>query len=68
MYKMNTSVLLFPFLAVLVIAVYAGGLGIVFMLLYDTEAHEWAVIGLGAALVVGVPAVAALGQRMVEKG
>ena len=67
MYKMNTSVLLFPLLSVLTIIVYAGGLGIIFMLLNDTAAHEWAVIALGVALVVGVPAVAALGQRMVEK-
>ena len=29
--------------------------------------EEWAVVALGLALVVGVPSVAALAQRMVER-
>jgi hypothetical protein len=62
------TALLYPFLAVVVIVGYAGGLGTIFILLNETEAGEWAVIILGMALVVGVPAVAALGQRMIEKG
>jgi len=67
MNRINTSALLFPFLAVATIVVYGGGLGVIFMLLNETEAHEWAVIALGMALAAGVPAAAALGQRMVEK-
>ena len=59
--------LLFPLLAIITIVVYGGGLGGIFMLLYDTPLHEWAVIILGVALVVGVPAVAALLQRRVEE-
>jgi ACR3 family arsenite efflux pump ArsB len=68
MNRLNMTALLFPFLAVVVIVAYAGGLGTVFILLNETEADEWAVIILGMALVVGVPVVAALGQRMIEKG
>jgi 4-hydroxybenzoate polyprenyltransferase len=63
--KMNNRALIFPLLSVLVVAVFAGGLGVTFILL--KEISEWAVVGLGSALVVGVPAAAALGQRMVEK-
>ena len=67
MARLNMSALLFPFLAVLVIVIYAGGLGTIFILLNETEAGEWAVIALGLTLVVGVPIAAALGQRMIEK-
>tara|TARA_B100000809_G_C15080938_1_gene509632 strand:- start:854 stop:1096 length:243 start_codon:yes stop_codon:yes gene_type:complete len=63
--KMNNRALLFPLLSILVVAVFAVGLGVIFILLH--EISEWAVIGLGSALVVVVPAAAALGQRMVEK-
>lgn len=67
MNRLNMTALLFPFLAVVVIVAYAGGLGTVFILLNETEAGELGVIILGLALVVGVPVVAALGQRMIEK-
>ena len=67
MNRLNMTALLFPFLAVVVIVAYAGGLGTVFILLNETEAGELGVIILGMALVVGVPVVAALGQRMIEK-
>jgi len=63
--KMNNRALFFPLLSILIVAVVAGGLGVTFIFL--KEISEWAVVGLGAALVVGVPAAAALGQRMVEK-
>ncbi len=52
--------MLIPFLAVLVIVTFAGGLGIIFMLLESSELEEWGVVGLGAAIVVLVPAAAAL--------
>lgn len=57
--------MLFPLLAVLFIIAFGGGLGVTFMLLnhYFTE---WSVVILGVALVVGVPAVAALLERRLE--
>ena len=60
--------LLFPVLAVLIIVGYAGGLGVLFMVLDHYLLKEWAVVVLGLALVVGVPGVAALVQRRVDRG
>ena len=57
---------LIPLLAAIIIATYAGGLGVIFMVL-DSAMEEWGVIALGLALVVGVPSVAALLQRRVER-
>ncbi len=57
----------FPLLAVLIVAVYAGGLGVLFMVLHETPLHAGAVIILGLALVIGVPTAAALLQRALEK-
>ena len=54
---------LFPLLAVLTIAAYAGGLGVLFMVLYETALHEWAVVIVGLILVIGVPSVAAIFDR-----
>ena len=59
--------LLFPLLAVLTIVGFGGGLGVIFILLNEMVVEEWAVVALGLALVVGVPSVAALAQRMVER-
>ncbi len=59
--------MLFPILAVLVIAAYAGGLGIIFMVIEGTGAGIWGVIVLGVAIVVGVPSAAAMFQKMAEK-
>lgn len=64
--RMNNSALIFPVLAVLIVAAFGGGLGVIFMVLYE-EVGQWGVVGLGSALVVGVPVAAAIGQRMVEK-
>ncbi len=59
-----TLAMLIPFLAVLTIVIFAGGLGIIFMLLESTELGEWGVVILGTAIVVLVPATAAwLEQR-----
>ena len=58
---------LFPLLAVAIIAAYAGGLGVLFILVYKTSIHEWGVIIIGVALVVLVPVFAALAQRAVER-
>ncbi len=58
-----TLAMVIPLLAVLVIVAFAGGLGVIFMLLDSTGAGEWGVVALGTALVVGVPTVAALLER-----
>ena len=58
--------LLIPLLAVLTIVVFAGGLGVAFMVL-ESSFGEWGVIGLGLVLTAGVPTVAALLQRRVER-
>ena len=59
--------LLFPVLAIIVIAAYAGGLGVIFMVLYSTALEKWAVVILGLALLVGVPTAAALIQQRIER-
>ena len=59
--------MLFPILAVIVIILFAGGLGILFMVLESIMGNEFGVVILGSALVIGVPSVAYSLQRMVEK-
>ena len=60
--------MLFPLLAVLTIVGFAGGLGVIFILVEtSTPLEELGVIAIGMALVVGVPAIAAFAQRLVEK-
>ena len=63
-----TLAMVIPLLAVLVIVVFAGGLGIIFMLLDSTGAEEWGVVALGTTLVIGVPSVAALLERRTNQG
>ncbi len=63
-----TLAMVIPLLAVLVIVTFAGGLGIIFMLLDSTEAEEWGVVALGTTLVIGVPSVAALLERRTNQG
>ena len=63
-----TLAMVIPLLAVLVIVTFAGGLGIIFMLLDSTGAEEWGVVALGTTLVVGVPSVAALLERRTNQG
>lgn len=66
MYKKHMNwAMLFPFLSVLVIVGFGGGLGVVFILLNELV-EEWAVVVLGMSLVVGVPGVAALLDRRLE--
>ena len=59
--------MLFPYLAVLIITGFAGGLGVIFILANETTLGEWGVIAIGMALVVGVPATAALVQRRIDR-
>ena len=54
--------ILFPFMAVLMIALYGGALGTIFILLSE-NIGIWTVIVLGSALVFGVPIVAYLLTR-----
>jgi hypothetical protein len=51
---------LLPILAALFIVIWGGALGIIFILLSKTTLHEWGSVIVGMALVVGIPAVAAL--------
>ena len=55
-----------PLVSVLTIIGFGGGLGVVFILLNELVWEEWATVILGSVLVVGVPTVAALVQRMVD--
>ena len=57
---------MFPILAVLTIVIFAGGLGVLFMVIESTAVGVWGVVVLGTAIVVGVPSVAALLQRKFE--
>jgi Sec-independent protein secretion pathway component TatC len=54
--------IVFPMLAVLLIALYGGGLGVTFIVLRETIGVE-AVVVLGSALVFLVPIVAYLLTR-----
>ncbi len=58
---------LFPFLAIFMIALYGGGLGVLFIVLDETIGVE-AVIVLGSALVFGVPIAAYLLTRNEPAG
>ena len=62
-----TMALLFPVLAILTVVIFAGGLGVIFMLVESTALGAWGVVLLGMALVVGVPTAAALLQWVVER-
>ncbi len=61
--------ILFPFLAVLLIMLYGGGLGVIFILLNTIKLNAFgeqipiAVIVLGSSLVFGVPIIAYLLTR-----
>ncbi len=59
--------ILFPLLAIVMVAAYAGGLGIVFTVLNEQVIKEWAVVALGVVITVCVPAAAALLERRVER-
>ena len=59
--------ILIPILSIAVIVVFAGGLGVVFMVLESTMKNEIGVIVLGSAFVVGVPVAAYLLERAVAE-
>ena len=62
MSKNFSFAILFPLLAIALIALYGGGLGVTFIVLREVVGIE-AVIVLGAALVILVPVVAYLLTR-----
>ena len=49
------SPFMLPWLAISIIIVLGGGLGVLFMMLHSTAAGEWAVVFVGLLLVVGIP-------------
>ena len=59
--------MIFPILAVLTIVIFAGGLGVIFMVINETAIHEIGVIILGLAILVLVPLGAYFAQRAIEK-
>ncbi len=59
--------MIFPILAVITIAIYAGGLGVIFMVINSTPRHETGVIILGLAILILVPLGAYFAQRAIEK-
>ena len=67
MRERNMFAVLLPFLAVITIAVFAGGLGVIFMLLESTAMEEWGVVLLGLIILISVPSIAALAQRAVDR-
>ena len=66
MQKMMLSMLI-PALSIILVILVAGGLGIIFTVLEVTMHNEWGVVILGMALVVGVPGVAYLLERMYNE-
>ena len=50
--------MLLPFLSVLAVAVWGGGLGTIFIVLNETGLGQWGAIWIGLGLVVGVPSIA----------
>jgi len=59
--------LIFPFLAVFIIAAYLGLIGGLFIFLHgNTEFKQWSVIIVGVALTLGVPTFAYLLERKTE--
>ena len=58
--KRPSMAMILPLLAALVIIVWGGGVGVVFIVLNETGAGVWGAIIIGMALVLGIPSVAAL--------
>ena len=52
--------MLLPVLGILFVVVWAGGLGVIFIVLNETGAGEYGAIGIGLGVVVFVPAIAGL--------
>ena len=59
--------IIFPILAVITIAIFAGGLGVIFMVINSSPIHETGVIILGLFILIFVPLGAYFAQRVIEK-
>ncbi len=59
--------MIFPILAMITIAIFAGGLGVIFMVINSTPIHETGVIILGLCILIFVPLGAYFAQRAIEK-
>ncbi len=57
--------LLFPLVTLLLVPLYAGSLGVTFMVLHEAF-NKWAVVLLGMSLVVGVPTAAMYLENKLE--
>ena len=67
MKRLDNMAILFPILAILLIVVFAGGLGVIFTVIHESTHSETGVLILGTALVIGVPAAAAFIQGRIER-
>ena len=67
MKSLDMAVILFPLLSIFTVILVAGAIGIVFTVIHETTHNELGVIILGSAIVVLVPAAAALIQRSIDK-
>ena len=67
MSKSLLMAILFPLLSIIIITAFAGGLGVTFMLLEHYMHSETGILILVSSLVVGVPTIAALIQKKIEK-
>lgn len=59
--------IIFPILAIALIALYGGILGVIFIILNESAMGENSVIILGSALVVLVPVIAYLLEKKTEQ-
>ena len=57
--------ILFPLVTLLLVPLYAGSLGVTFMILHAAF-NKWAVVLLGMTLLVGVPSLAMLLENRLE--
>ena len=56
-------VIFLPLVSMIFLVVWGGGLGVIFILLYQTGLKQWGSVILGSALVVLVPLFAYLAVR-----
>ena len=56
-------VIFLPLASMIFLVVWGGGLGVIFILLYNTGLKQWGSVILGSALVVLVPLIAFLAVR-----
>ena len=70
MYNNNlVTNLLFPLLAIIIFIIISGTLGIIFMVLEHYTFHHasepWGVVIFGALLVIAIPVLAAVAQKII---